>query len=297
MKPVLAFLLAATIAAAQSAPTTTINSVHRFSHGANFGWMDWHGRASEGAVVGEFVCSGFVYAANAGWIHLGDGTPADGIYYRNNAAGDFGVNHDGTGILHGFAYGANLGWLAFTNRDATGAVFDGPKVDLATGRMSGWVWSANGGWITLASSQAFVQTDSMQRGEDSDGDGITDAWELSRLGDLSTADGTSDFDQDNFTDAREYRADTNPTDPASYFAITAFTAQPGGAPATLTWSSQRTRLYHVQRHANLDPVLPWSDLGFGLIVPDAGSSTTRTFTDSAAPPSFYRIEAIQPLAP
>ena len=138
---------------------TTINSANKFAYGANIGWMDWRGDVASGAVIGEFVCSGFIYSANVGWIHLGDGTPGNGIRYQNLSAGDFGVNHDGAGTLSGFAYGANIGWIHFTNSYAGGGSFDGPQVDLRTGKLSGFVWSANCGWISLRDAFAFVQTD------------------------------------------------------------------------------------------------------------------------------------------
>src|SRR6267143_3685374 len=85
---------------------TTINSANHFACGANIGWIDCRGDAANGAVIGEFVCSGYIYAANVGWIHLGTGTPANGIRYQNNSATDYGVNHDGLGNLSGYAYGA-----------------------------------------------------------------------------------------------------------------------------------------------------------------------------------------------
>src|SRR5687768_7611126 len=129
MKTILLGLLLGTLALAlTAAAATTINTENKFAYGANIGWMDWRGDAASGAIIGEFVCSGFVYAANVGWIHLGDGTPANNIRYQNNSASDFGVNHDGVGNLVGYAYGANIGWLTFTNRDSSGAVYDGPRV-------------------------------------------------------------------------------------------------------------------------------------------------------------------------
>src|SRR6266850_1345631 len=79
----------------------------------------------------------FAYGANIGWINLGDGTPVNNIRYLNNFAADCRVNQDGAGNLSGFAYGANICWINFTNRDANGAGFAGPKVDLLTGRFSG----------------------------------------------------------------------------------------------------------------------------------------------------------------
>jgi len=275
---------------------TTINSVNKFAYGANLGWMDWRGDAASGAAIGEFICTGDIYAANVGWIRLGSGTPANGIRYQNNAAADYGVNHDGFGNLRGYAFGANIGWLIFTNRDANGAGYDGPKVDLLTGRMSGFVWSANCGWISLSNQFAFVQTDTIRMGADSDGDGIPDAWEQLNFGSLSTANGTSDRDGDGFSDLSEYLADTNPTDPNSNLRITDYSADPGGSPAKIEWTSVASRLYRIQKRTDLDPEIVWGDIGLGLISPDAGPTTSRNFFDPASPRRFFRIEAVKPLS-
>ncbi len=47
--------------------------------------------------------------------------------------------------------------------------------------------------------------------EDSDNDGIADAWEMKYFGDLTTADDTTDFDQDGVTDLQEYKMGYDPT--------------------------------------------------------------------------------------
>ncbi len=138
---------------------TTIDAVNRYAWGANLGWMDWTGGTGEtatGAVIGEYVCSGYIYSANVGWINLGSGFPADQIQYQNNSATDFGVNHDGFGNLSGYAYGANIGWVNFETNGA-------PKLNLLTGQFSGYAWSANCGWISLSNSVAYVQTDAISR--------------------------------------------------------------------------------------------------------------------------------------
>jgi len=292
---VTAFLLVGWISIGSAA--TTINPANHFSYGANLGWMDWRGDVASGAVIGEFICTGDIYAANVGWIRLGSGTPANGIRYQNNSAADYGVNHDGLGNLRGCAYGANIGWITFTNRDAAGATYDGPKVDLLTGKMSGFVWSANCGWISLSNQFAFVQTDKIQMGGDSDGDGIPDAWERLKFGNLTTADAASDRDRDGFSDLSEYLADTDPTDPDSNLRITAYSPDPGGSPAKIEWTSVASRLYHIQKRTDLNPGSIWSDAGLGLISPDPGATTTRNFTDPASPQRFFRIEAIKPLSP
>lgn len=136
---------------------TTIDVTNHFSFGANVGWMDWRGDASNGAVVSSNVCSGYIYSADLGWINLGNGTPVNGTNYLNNSATDFGVNVDLFGNLTGYAFGANIGWIAF---EANGA----PKVNLNTGKFSGYAYSANCGWISLSNSMAFVQTSAAQLG-------------------------------------------------------------------------------------------------------------------------------------
>ena len=276
---------------------TSINSANRFAYGANIGWVDWRGDVANGAVISQFVCSGYIYSANIGWIHLGDGTPANGIRYANNSATDFGVNHDGAGNLRGFAYGANVGWLNFTNRDATGATYDGPKVDLLTGRLSGYVYGANIGWIGLSNAIAHVQTDTIPAGPDSDGDGIPDNWELQYTGNLASLNGAGDFDSDGVPNSQEYLADTDPTNPASNLRITDFVANSGGMANTLTFTSRPTRLYEVQERTTLTPDSSWTDSGLGTIPPDPGATTTRSFTDTASPTRFFRVEAIPPLSP
>lgn len=92
---------------------TTIDAADFAAWGANIGWLNWRGNVASGAAIGEYVCSGYVWGANVGWIHLGDGTPVNGIAYQNNAANDYGLNHDGFGHLSGLAWGANIGWINF----------------------------------------------------------------------------------------------------------------------------------------------------------------------------------------
>ena len=130
---------------------TTIDATNIFAYGANIGWINGRGDVTHGAVIGEFICQGYIYSANCGWINLGGGAPANGIRYQNNSATDFGVNtqnysSNGTTFeakLRGFAYGANIGWVNF---EATGD----PRVNLSTGQLLGFAYGANVGWIAPA---------------------------------------------------------------------------------------------------------------------------------------------------
>ncbi len=275
-------------------PTTwaqsTINSANRFAYGANIGWTDWRADGANGVVIGEYVCSGYIYAANVGWINLGGGTAANGIRYQNNSTTDFGVNNDGFGNLRGYAWGANIGWVNFESLGA-------PKLDLCTGKLSGYVYGANVGWISLSNATAFVQTDSIRRGTDSDGDGIPDAFELTWTGNLTTMGAASDFDNDGISDRDEYWAGTNPIDPADKLQINYFASNNNNSLSTLTWSTTLSRHYKIQKRADFNALTPWVDLSLGLISPDSGTTTTRTVTDSSATQRYFRVQAVRPLIP
>lgn len=248
--------------------------------------MDWHGDSANGAVIGDYVCSGYIYAANVGWINLGDGSPTNGIRYQNLSGTDLGVNQDGLGNLRGYAYGANIGWVNFENSGA-------PKVDLRTGRFTGYAYSANCGWISLSNASAYVQTDSIDPGTLAP-DGLPIAWLLTYFG-TTNVNADADADGDGMSNRQEYLAGTDPTNPNDKLQITAFSTAPGGTLASVTWQSTPTRFYFIQKTSSLAPSV-WLDSGLGLVAPD-GASTTRTFSDTNAPMRSYRVRAVRPLAP
>ena len=101
MKPLL--IAIGFVAAWSCQGATTINPADKQAYAANLGWMDWRGDTSNGAVIGEYVCAGYVWGGNTGWLHLGDGSPVNGVQYQNDSASDYGVNHDGSGNLRGVA--------------------------------------------------------------------------------------------------------------------------------------------------------------------------------------------------
>lgn len=263
---------------------TTIDPANHYAYGANVGWLDWRGDVNHGAVIGEYVCSGSLYAANLGWISLGSGAPANQIQYQNNAAGDFGVNHDGLGKLTGYAYSANVGWINFEQ------IYGKPRVDLYTGKMSGNVWSANCGWISLSNAIAFVQTTSIQPAPLAP-NGLPVAWLLQNYGTINVS-AAADSDGDGASNADEYQAGTNPNDANSVLRITSITRQ--AAPSTYTilnWNSVPTRFYAVQYRTDL-AVGIWQDW-FSLPFAGLNNVGFNVIFDQ----DFFRIRAFRPLMP
>lgn len=291
-------LLAPMLAQAASNIDPAVANSH--AYGANIGWINTRGDGANGAVVGEFICSGFIYSANCGWIHLGGGAPANGIRYQNNSATDFGVNTEqyfanGTTFeakLRGFAYGANIGWVNF---EPTGD----PRVNLVNGKLLGYAWGMNVGWIALSETGVNVIATSLAPGADSDADGIPDNWERFFAGNLTLLTATGDRDGDGILDKDEYAADTNPFSGSDRLQITAFVAprQVGGVGpvvSDLTWTSKPSRKYSIEISGDL--IAPFAP-AFSNITPDLGATTFERYTDAAAMKKFYRIRAKLPLAP
>lgn len=264
---------------------STINATNRYAYGANIGWIDWRADGPNGAVIGDYVCSGSIYSANVGWIHLGSGSPVNGIRYQNNSGTDYGVNHDGFGNLSGFAYGANIGWIQF---EAQGA----PIVDLKTGRLGGAVYSANCGWISLSNAAAVVQTDHISPGL-LDGNGLPVAWEIENFNNKGI-DPNADPDNDGQSNAEEYLAGTDPLDADSNLRILSLQLHGDGTKAVVRWTSVLNRCYYLQSSEDLS--LPaWLDSGLGLTTPD-GAATQRSVNNPLLPQRFFRVQAVRPLS-
>ena len=287
------FILLAAIAAglhvsASLRAATTIDPVNRYAWGANIGWMDWVANTNTGAVIGDYVCSGYVYSGNVGWINLGSGSPTNGIQYQNLSTNDFGVNNDGLGDLTGYAWGANIGWITFEQ------TYGKPKVNLVTGALSGYIWSANCGWISLNNSEAYVQSDTLYPGPLAP-DGLPIPWLLTYFG-TTNVNANADPTGKGNTIGQDYVAGTNPNNPNSILKITAESFGLGGTNANLTWESVPTRLYYILENTNAGTAT-WKYSSLGTISPSAGATTSAGFNDTKAPTRVYRVQAAIPLYP
>ncbi|MCF7855588.1 MAG: hypothetical protein K9N51_12375 [Candidatus Pacebacteria bacterium] len=274
------------LVAAHAYAASTINPVNRHAHGANIGWMDARADVTNGVVIGQYVCSGYIYAANVGWIHLGNGSPVNGVEYQNNSGADYGINHDGTGNLRGYGYGSNIGWVNFeSNGD--------PSVDLSSGALSGYIWGANVGWISLSNAYAIVQTDILAAGADSDNDGIVDAWEYGYTNTLAVlTDGGTDSDGDGVPDVHEYGADTDPFDAGDYLAIIDF--QVDVATNWVTWPVKATRVYTLLHGTELSTGAVWTTTG-SPFRPPADTDVQQAVTGVTDTKRYYWVEAAMPL--
>jgi hypothetical protein len=295
----LAFLFALLVLSPSAPAASTIDLTNQYAWGANIGWTNWRpdfdGTNTEGVIVGEFICSGNVYASNVGWINLGGGAPVNHIQYQNNSATDFGVNYSvdstqpGVGILRGFAYGANIGWVNF---EATG----NPRVSLFTGTFSGYAYSANCGWINLNDLNGKVQTDHIAMGVDTNGNGIADAWEYLYFGGLLAPGQQNTSPNGNgMTLLQDYQDGINPTLPNTGLVITAYTTNAGGTSSSVTFTSTTSRLYTIEVNTDLTMPLSWADSGLGVFAPDASTKTTRIVLQASATKRFYRVKTMRPV--
>jgi hypothetical protein len=284
-----AFVILACVAFLSAQAATTINAVNRDAYGANLGWINFRGDVASGGAIGLYYSTGYVWSANAGWISLGSGAPTNGYGYANNSASDWGVNLVMPGgYLRGMAYGANIGWINFeTNGNA--------RVDLTTGALSGYAYGANVGWISLSNVQAFVQTDALNWGPDTDADGIPDAYEFANTGSLTNLSAGGDADGDGSGDPQEFLADTDPLDGGSVLDITILSRT--AITNAVTWTVEPTRTYRLEQTSTATNNAVWSDSGLGIVPPGAGPTLTGLVPDPAATTKFYRAKALVPLAP
>lgn len=119
---------------------------------------------------------------------------------------------------------------------------------------------------------------------DSDGDGIPDAWEIYYFGDLETANATSDFSGNNFSDLHAFLAGTDPRDPNSALQFEQGRVMPDGT-VRIQWQSAPDRHYRIDRSTNLYSFTTIQDN-----IP--ATPPLNTFDDETATPHpvyFYRI--------
>ena len=151
----------------------------------------------------------------------------------------------------------------------------GLGVSTSTGLISGTPTVAATTTVTLSATNAGGTGNralSLDVQNDSDGDGMGDAWETANGLSVGTNDANGDLDGDGLKNLAEWIAGTTPNDPTSRFIITS--AQVSGSDIVLTWTSVAGKRYRVHARPNLSTGA-WSEITPAPIV---ATGATATFT-------------------
>ena len=126
-------------------------------------------------------------------------------------------------------------------------------------------------------------------GTDSDGDGMSDAWEYQHFGNLTSTAANTDADGDGYTNLEEYEADTDPTNYYSALRIQSIT-ESGSASSDISIVTSSQRNYTLYRSNDLGITDTWT----AIHGPIAGNGAALTLKDSTNPTTqsnrFYRVE-------
>jgi len=128
--------------------------------------------------------------------------------------------------------------------------------------------------VTIVVNPPLIHTDD-------DSDGIEDSWENAYFSGLSTVDASSDIDNDGNTDAAEFQAGTDPTDPSSSFRIN---IKDVSTDFDLSWPSASGRTYSIRMTPDLGQ--PWTVVEGTIAATPPTNSRSFTPATSAA---FYQI--------
>ena len=126
---------------------------------------------------------------------------------------------------------------------------------------------------------------------DSDGDGMPDGWEMNHGLSPIVSDATGNPDNDEQNNRQEYVADTDPTNAASCFHITAVSNVP---PWRTYFLSSTARVYALEGSANLLLSNQWSVVGAESNKTGNGGVFWLSDTNAAATGRFYRIRVQLP---
>ncbi len=146
------------------------------------------------------------------------------------------------------------------------------------------------GYLSVAGKLVTIIQDGTA--PDTNGDGLTDSWQMFYFMDANSPNAAPelDYDLDGMTNEQEYMAGTDPTDPGSALLITTFNFAKADQTFHLAFPSVLEHYYQVQRTDDL--LHPeWKGFtnafyGTGASVPISGPVSTN------APRMFYRVQLV-----
>jgi hypothetical protein len=238
----------------------------------NAGWANF--APTNGGVTVHYngtsgYLTGYAWGENIGWIKLGDDS---GGPYHNDSATDWGVNLDAASNLSGYAWSENAGWLAFNSTHST------VTVDMATGRLDGDAWGENIGWVRFKGSAPDYNVRTLAF--DAQPLGTPNWW-------LTLFNVTESYDEGDSVPAwKEYLADTDPTNPLSYFHIVSISNLPP-AQRFVSFLSSSRRYYTLQSRDSL-LVGGWTNVTAQVGIQGAGGLDSLQDTN-VTPRQYYRV--------
>ncbi len=123
---------------------------------------------------------------------------------------------------------------------------------------------------------------------DTDMDSLSDVWERDQFGDLTSSSGGGDnYDGDFQTDAEEWIAGTDATDPNSFFSITAGSA--GSEGVEVSFYGNQGRTYTLEQTGDLTQTNGWVAADSLSSLPSAGQQTFLLDTSTNGPAGFARV--------
>lgn len=166
-------------------------------------------------------------------------------------------------------------------------VFNAPTLPEASFYGDSQVMTVSGNEVLIANIAAANQFIDPR---DTDGDGLTNAWEKSLNGNIEDPD----TDDDGMDDHSEARAGTLLNDADSVFVV-AWLKESNPTHATVAWDSVAGRSYQVEYSTNnLAPDPSWVTNASDVITA-AGAITETTITDAMVPENaFFRVRLVEP---
>lgn len=221
---------------------------------------------------------------------LAEQPSADGTPTTNNPPVDNGVTFIGNQVAAADAQPAVFS-IGLTQPLPAGTrffarVFNAPTVDTASFYGDSEVLTSSGypgqGYKVSITNMLPLDT------ADPDTDGLVNSWERS----LSTDPDNPDTDADGMRDGDEFRADTDPLDPLSYFALSDV-AKDGPDRAAVIWESVPGKRYQVERIATGD-LLSGSFSTIGDVVTAISAVSTSIVSEADTQGSiFYRVRLVE----
>ena len=245
-----------------------------------------NGTIEPGSSPGRLNLTGNLHLSSASRLHLEIGGYASNQFDMVNVGGNFVLGGNLFVSLFGDFKWVMTNGASFNVIEAAG-VLSGSFANVASGALL----TTTDGYarFVLRITNETVRLADLQI-VDTDYDGMPDWWEdqfgLSRT---NAADALADLDGDGASNAAEFVAGTNPTNPASVFRLISIQTESNGV--RLTWNAVGGKRYHVQTNGSLPG--NFTDNGLFMSVPGTGEVMTNILSaEPVTDTRYYRLRLV-----